>query len=194
MSSIHCIPCFSFTMTFDISCFKVKCKFVFRSIVAKILAITISNFTCIYAMINTKNCDPCRWPWLSIFPDSREKERNLTHSYDKSPYTDRKILTATWQNKNATKNFDYTTIANRLKVKRNLCLCPLRAHYWQELFHTSHAYTPWWPLSISTDGFDLTFTIISFIVKCKGVYRVSTAKRSLLSTLHYLFALYYFMK
>ena len=36
----------------------------------------------------------------------REKERDLTQSYDKSPYTYRKI------HKNATKNFDYTTIAD----------------------------------------------------------------------------------
>ena len=46
----------------------------------------------------------------------REKERDLTQSYDKSPYTDRKIQKATWQDKNATKNFDYTTIADRLRT------------------------------------------------------------------------------
>ena len=39
----------------------------------------------------------------------RGKERNLTHSYD----TDRKIQKAT---KNATKNFDNTTIADRLRM------------------------------------------------------------------------------
>ena len=44
----------------------------------------------------------------------REKGRNLTQSYDKSPYTHRKVQKATWQYKNATKNFDYTTIADRL--------------------------------------------------------------------------------
>ena len=45
-----------------------------------------------------------------------EKGRNLTHSYDKSPYTDRKIQKARWKHKNATKNFDYTTIADRLRT------------------------------------------------------------------------------
>ena len=36
--------------------------------------------------------------------------------YDKSPYTDRKIQKETWQHKNATKNFDYTTIVVRLRM------------------------------------------------------------------------------
>ena len=38
-----------------------------------------------------------------------EKERDLTQSYDKSLYADRKIQKATWQHKNATKNFDIRT-------------------------------------------------------------------------------------
>ena len=37
---------------------------------------------------------------------ARGKERGMTQSYDKSPYTNRK---------NATRNFDYTTIENRLR-------------------------------------------------------------------------------
>ena len=45
-----------------------------------------------------------------------EKGRDQTQSYDKSPYTDRKIQKATWQHKNATKNFDITTIADRLRT------------------------------------------------------------------------------
>ena len=50
---------------------------------------------------------------MSITDDSNEekKEDNLTRSYDKSPYTPRKIQKATWQHKTATKNFDYTTFA-----------------------------------------------------------------------------------
>ena len=40
----------------------------------------------------------------------------MTQSYDKSPYTHRKIQKATWQLKNATKNFDYTKIADRLRT------------------------------------------------------------------------------
>ena len=46
----------------------------------------------------------------------REKGRNLTHFYDKTPYTHRKIQKATWQHKTANKNFDYTTIADRLRT------------------------------------------------------------------------------
>ena len=34
---------------------------------------------------------------------STQQGRDLTHSYDKSPYTHRKIYKATWQHKNATK-------------------------------------------------------------------------------------------
>ena len=46
----------------------------------------------------------------------REKGRDLTQFYDKSAYTDRKIQKAMWQHKNATKNFDYTTIEDRLRT------------------------------------------------------------------------------
>ena len=46
----------------------------------------------------------------------REKERDLTQSYDKSPYADRKIKNATWQQKYATKNFGYTPIADQLRT------------------------------------------------------------------------------
>ena len=45
-----------------------------------------------------------------------KKEEILTQSYDKNPYTHRTIQKATWQHKNATKNFDYTTIADRLST------------------------------------------------------------------------------
>ena len=43
-----------------------------------------------------------------------EKRRGLTRSYDKRPFTHRKIQKATRQHKNAAKNLDYTTIADRL--------------------------------------------------------------------------------
>ena len=46
----------------------------------------------------------------------REKGRDLTQSCDKNPYTHRIIQKATWQHKNATKNLDYTTIADRLRT------------------------------------------------------------------------------
>ena len=54
--------------------------------------------------------------WSLVKQSEREKGRGLTQSYDKSPYTHRKIQKATWQQKTATKNFDYTTIANRLRT------------------------------------------------------------------------------
>ena len=41
---------------------------------------------------------------------------DLTQSYDKSPYIQRKIQEAKWQHKNATKNFDNTTIVSRLRT------------------------------------------------------------------------------
>ena len=46
----------------------------------------------------------------------REKGRDLTTFYDKSPFTHRKIKKSNVTTHNATKNFDYTTIADRLKT------------------------------------------------------------------------------
>ena len=46
----------------------------------------------------------------------RGKGRDLTQSYDKSPYTHRKIQKASRQRNNANKNLDYTTIADRLRT------------------------------------------------------------------------------
>ena len=46
----------------------------------------------------------------------REKGRDLTQCYDKSPFTHRKIQKATWQHPNDTKHFDYTTIEDRLRT------------------------------------------------------------------------------
>ena len=46
----------------------------------------------------------------------REKGRGMTQFYDKSPYLHREIQKATWQHKNATKNFGYTTLADRLRT------------------------------------------------------------------------------
>ena len=44
-----------------------------------------------------------------------EKE-DLTQSYDKTPYTNRKFENQRTTHINATKNFDYTTIADRLRT------------------------------------------------------------------------------
>ena len=61
-----------------------------------------------------------------LFNELREKGRDLTQSCDKNPYTNRTIQKTTWQHKNATKNFDYTTIADRLRFK----LVGLLSHDW----------------------------------------------------------------
>ena len=45
-----------------------------------------------------------------------EKGRDLTQSYDKRPYTQKKIQKATWQHKKRNQNFGYTTIADRLRT------------------------------------------------------------------------------
>ena len=42
---------------------------------------------------------------LRTLSTKREKERDPTQSFHKSPYTDIKIQKATWQHKNATNNF-----------------------------------------------------------------------------------------
>ena len=46
----------------------------------------------------------------------REKEGDLTQSYDKTPYTNRKFENQRTTHTYATKNFDYTTIADRLRT------------------------------------------------------------------------------
>ena len=53
---------------------------------------------------------------MQLETSTKRKGRDLTQSYDKSPYTHRKILKTTWQHKNANKKFDYTTILNRLRT------------------------------------------------------------------------------
>ena len=55
-------------------------------------------------------------PYVSVQGVGGEKGRDLTQSYDKRPYTHSKIKKAKWQHKNATKNFDYTAIADRLRT------------------------------------------------------------------------------
>ena len=45
-----------------------------------------------------------------------EKGRDLTQSCDKTPTPTEQSNKATWQHKNSTKNFDYTTIADRLRT------------------------------------------------------------------------------
>ena len=57
-----------------------------------------------------------QWLQLRFIYVTIEKGRDLTRSYDKSPYTNRKFQKASWQHKNATKTFDYTTTADRLRT------------------------------------------------------------------------------
>ena len=45
-----------------------------------------------------------------------EKGRDLTQSYDKSPYTSRNVKRTTWQHKQPHKKFDYTAVADRLRT------------------------------------------------------------------------------
>ena len=82
-------------------------------------------------MINfwTSNTNPCdvntlaltdfnypNQPGMYNFKVLREKGWDLTQSYDKSPYTYKKSKKQRDNTKNATKNFDYTTIADRLRT------------------------------------------------------------------------------
>ena len=59
---------------------------------------------------------PILTDWLYYNPNKREKGRDLTQSCVKNPYTHRTMQKATLQHKNATQNFDYTTIADRLRT------------------------------------------------------------------------------
>ena len=56
------------------------------------------------------------WRHIEVVNKIREKGRDLTQSCDKIPYTHRTIQKATWQHNNATKNYDYATIADRLRT------------------------------------------------------------------------------
>ena len=46
----------------------------------------------------------------------KRKERDLTKFYDENLFTNRKFNNQSQKNKNATKNFDYRTIAKRLRT------------------------------------------------------------------------------
>ena len=51
-------------------------------------------------------------PWSVILSRTKYSKTDLFQSYDKIPYSLRKKMQ---RDKNATKNFDYTTIADRLR-------------------------------------------------------------------------------
>ena len=46
----------------------------------------------------------------------REKGRDLTQSYDKSPNTNRKVKRTKWQHKQRHKKFDYIAVTDRLRT------------------------------------------------------------------------------
>ena len=50
------------------------------------------------------------------FCDEEKKKDILLSPMTKAPYTHRKIHKTKWQHKNATKNFDNTAIADRLRT------------------------------------------------------------------------------
>ena len=58
----------------------------------------------------------CKWthPDINIIPG--DKGRDLTQFYDKKTLTPINIRKANMQHKNATKNFDYITIVNRVRI------------------------------------------------------------------------------
>ena len=57
------------------------------------------------------------YTWISFFHNTmRQNGRDLTQSYDKRPFTHRKSKKHCDNIKNATKNFDYTTIVDRLRT------------------------------------------------------------------------------
>ena len=74
--------------------------------------------------VENLNFDPCDDTFsanafstiVRIRMNDIDKGRDLTQSYDKSPYTHRKIKKQRENTKNATKNFEYTTIADRLRT------------------------------------------------------------------------------
>ena len=113
-------------------------------------------------------CASDRWVFLSVSP--REKWRDLTQSYDKSPYTNRNVKRAKWQHKQRHKKFDYTAVADRLRTVswsnyshpttvvnqfQNICqfakdiaMPPLVPHLSSSL--SSHKTCKLCPLSVST--------------------------------------------
>ena len=82
----------------------------------------------------------------------REKGRDLTQSYDKSPYTQREIQQATWQHKNATK----TLITQWLRTDSTVT--PLTdqtlLQFWT--YHRTGPYYQFWPYYHISRGFHRT--------------------------------------
>ena len=86
------------------------------------LSVWFCRFLC-YLEVRAKRAGKLCWKWtfyapislLKVHIEKREKEGDLTQSYDKTPYTNRKLENQRTTH-NATKNFDYTTIADRLRT------------------------------------------------------------------------------
>ena len=88
----------------------------FSSVCVNSQNLKICNLNC--TVLLTLGVQRAWLPRLSIAPPisfcvaRMKRKRKISDS--QSPYTDRKIQKATWQHKNATKNFDFTMIAGRL--------------------------------------------------------------------------------
>ena len=97
------------------------------------LGITFQCFTMIYSLMKIRETrlssislikSDLKWwiyririPFILHFQSRmREKGGDLTQPCDKNPFTHRTIQKAMWQHKYATKIFDYTTIADRLRT------------------------------------------------------------------------------
>ena len=63
---------------------------------------------------NPTSLDTLYRPVLILY--AREKGKDLTKSYEKSPYANSIVKRAKWRHKKATKKFDCTAIADRLKT------------------------------------------------------------------------------
>ena len=71
-----------------------------------------------YEIIQGKKVKNNAFQFPAKYRTAREKGRDLTQSYDKSPYTctNRNVKREPWQHKQRHKKFDYTAVADRLKT------------------------------------------------------------------------------
>ena len=66
-------------------------------------------------LLSKLDCFSCL-KFVSIAELSNEKGRDLTKSYDKSPYTNRNVKRAKWQHKQRNKKVEYRAVADRLRT------------------------------------------------------------------------------
>ena len=79
--------------------------------------LSLLSFASSWMRIYTSCDDVTQWRRAVFdYAVNGEKEGDPTQSYDKTPYTNRKFENQRTTHTNATKNFDYTTIADRLRT------------------------------------------------------------------------------